>query len=97
MTCFIPQILVVLICLLHSRSVVLSVFQAYRMVVLPVANTWMSWSLLKKMSVTPSWPMIALLGVILLACMILGLQVGGVEKEARCGLPCAARVSLQAP
>lgn len=61
--------------MLPSRNVVLSVFQAYRVVVLPVANTWMSWSLLNKMSVTPSWPMIALLGFVLLACIIMGLQV----------------------
>jgi hypothetical protein len=56
---------------------VLSVFQAYRVVVLPVANTWMSWSLLNKMSVTPSWGVVAVLGLILLACIVMGLQVSG--------------------
>lgn len=49
--------------------------QAYRVVVLPVANTWMSWSLLHKMSITPSGPLIALLGIVLLACIVMGLQV----------------------
>lgn len=49
--------------------------QAYRVVVLPVANTWMSWSLLHKMSITPSGPLIVLLGIVLLACIIMGLQV----------------------
>lgn len=56
-------------------SIVLSVLQAYRVVVLPVANTWMSWSLLNKMSVTPSWGVVAVLGLILLACIVMGLQV----------------------
>jgi hypothetical protein len=60
------------------RSIVLSVFQAYRVVVLPVANTWMSWSLLNKMSVTPSWGVVAVLGLILLACIVMGLQVSPV-------------------
>lgn len=53
----------------------LNVFQLYRVVVLPVANTWMSWSLLNKMEVTPSYGVIALLGVILVAFMIMGVQV----------------------
>jgi hypothetical protein len=54
----------------------MTALQAYRVVVLPVANTWMSWSLLHKMSITPSGPLIALLGIVLLACIIMGLQVG---------------------
>ncbi|KAI7838043.1 hypothetical protein COHA_008127 [Chlorella ohadii] len=33
---------------------VLQVFQMYRLVVLPVANTWMSWSLLNKLGIAPS-------------------------------------------
>lgn len=49
--------------------------QAYRVVVLPVANTWMSWSMLHKMSITPSGPLIVLLGIVLVACIIMGLQV----------------------
>lgn len=28
-------------------------FQAYRLLVLPVANTWMSWSLLSKLGIAP--------------------------------------------
>ncbi|KAF6257539.1 hypothetical protein COO60DRAFT_1523258 [Scenedesmus sp. NREL 46B-D3] len=60
---------------INYGSIVLSVFQAYRVVVLPVANTWMSWSLLNKMSVTPSWGVVAVLGLILLACIAMGLQV----------------------
>jgi hypothetical protein len=54
----------------------MTALQAYRVVVLPVANTWMSWSLLHKMSITPSGPLIVLLGLVLLACIIMGLQVG---------------------
>jgi len=57
------------------RNMVMTFLQAYRVIVLPVANTWMSWSLLHKMSITPSGPVILLLGVVLLACIIMGLQV----------------------
>lgn len=57
------------------RNMVVTFLQAYRVVVLPVANTWMSWSLLHKMSIAPSGPLIALLGIVLLACIVVGLQV----------------------
>jgi hypothetical protein len=53
----------------------MTLLQTYRVVVLPIANTWMSWSLLHKMSITPSGPLIVLLGIVLLACIIMGLQV----------------------
>lgn len=69
--------------------------QAYRVVVLPVANTWMSWSLLHKMSITPSGPLIALLGIVLLACIVMGLQVwAGVRACVRCrGHVCLSRLA----
>lgn len=58
------------------RGMVLAVFQAYRAIVLPVANTWMSWSLLNKMDlVSPGYPLTALLGVALVACLVAGMQV----------------------
>jgi hypothetical protein len=60
---------------INYGSVVLHVFQVYRVVVLPVANTWMSWSLLNKMDVTPSYGVIALLGVLLMTFVVLGVQV----------------------
>jgi len=60
---------------INYGSVVLSIFQCYRVVVLPVANTWMSWSLLHKMEVQPSAGVIALLGAVLVACMVMGAQV----------------------
>lgn len=67
---------VILFSICACRNVVMTALQAYRVVVLPVANTWMSWSLLHKMSITPSGPLIALLGIVLLACILMGLQVG---------------------
>eukprot|EP00878_Enallax_costatus_P017333 GHUV01018204.1.p1 GENE.GHUV01018204.1~~GHUV01018204.1.p1 ORF type:complete len:568 (+),score=175.64 GHUV01018204.1:651-2354(+) len=60
---------------LNYGNLILNIFNAYRAVVLPIANTWMSWSVLNKMSVAPSWPIVALLGVLLVACIIMGLQV----------------------
>lgn len=57
-------------------GMVLTVFQAYRAVVLPVANTWMTWSLLDKVDlVSPGYPLTALLGLATAACLIVGLQV----------------------
>lgn len=53
----------------------LSVFQMYRVVVLPVANTWMSWSLLNKMEVAPGPGVTVLLGLVLLGCILMGTQV----------------------
>ncbi len=60
---------------------VLGVFQIYRVVVLPIANTWMSWSLLHKMELTPSYGLIVLLGLLLVAFVVMGTQVG-------CGATC---------
>jgi hypothetical protein len=60
---------------INYGSIVLHIFQIYRVVVLPVANTWMSWSLLNKMDVTPSYGVIILLGVLLMTFIILGVQV----------------------
>lgn len=54
---------------------VLQVFQLYRLVVLPVANTWMSWSLLNKLGVAPSTLVVAAAGVAVLALIVAGVQV----------------------
>lgn len=59
-----------------GRSFVAHFFQLYRTIVLPVANTWMGWSLLTKMDLTPSYGVLALLGLLLLVFLVLGLQVG---------------------
>lgn len=50
-------------------------FQAYRLLVLPVANTWMSWSLLNKLGVVPGGLALAAIGMLVLACLVLGVQV----------------------
>jgi hypothetical protein len=60
---------------IHTALSVHAPPQVYRVVVLPVANTWMSWSLLNKMDVTPSYGVIVLLGVLLMTFIILGVQV----------------------
>jgi len=55
---------------------VLQVFQMYRLVVLPVANTWMSWSLLNKLGIAPSTLVVAATGLAVLALIVAGVQVG---------------------
>ena len=54
---------------------VLQVFQMYRLVVLPVANTWMSWSLLSKLGIAPAGREVAAIGGVVLLFMLLGLHV----------------------
>jgi hypothetical protein len=55
---------------------VLQVFQMYRLVVLPVANTWMSWSLLHKLGITPGPLVVAATGAAVAALIVAGVQVG---------------------
>lgn len=47
----------------------------YRLVVLPVVDTWMSWSLLRKLAWAPGAGTILLLGVLVTLFIMLGLQV----------------------
>jgi hypothetical protein len=54
---------------------VLQVFQMYRLVVLPVANTWMSWSLLNKLGIAPSTLVVACIGLAVVALIIAGVQM----------------------
>ena len=54
---------------------VLQVFQMYRLVVLPVANTWMSWSLLSKLGIAPSTAVVACTGLAVLVLIVAGVQV----------------------
>ncbi|GMH44980.1 hypothetical protein BSKO_12937 [Bryopsis sp. KO-2023] len=54
---------------------VLYVFQIYRVIVVPVANTWMSWRVLHNMNFQPELHIIVLLGVLLMLCVVLGIQV----------------------
>ena len=49
--------------------------QLYRLVVLPVANTWMSWTLLRKLAWAPGPRTVALLAVVVLLFTAVGLQV----------------------
>lgn len=65
---------------------VLQVFQMYRLIVLPVANTWMSWSLLNKLGIAPSSTVVAATGMAVLVLIVaggVGVQVrwGGVGSE----------------
>ena len=53
----------------------LQVFQAYRLIVLPVANTWMSWSLLHKLGVRPGGALVATLGAGVGGLLALGARV----------------------
>lgn len=54
---------------------VLQIFQMYRVVVLPVANTWMSWSLLNKLGIRPGTMVISALGGVVVLFLVLGVQV----------------------
>eukprot|EP00884_Botryococcus_braunii_P007477 jgi/Botrbrau1/16730/Bobra.0301s0002.2 len=60
---------------LHCGGLVLNIFHMYRVIVLPVANTWMLWSLFNKLEFSPGPWLIGLLGVIILFFLILGTQV----------------------
>ncbi len=60
---------------------VLQVFQMYRLIVLPVANTWMSWSLLNKLGIAPSSTVVAATGMAVLVLIV----AGGVGVQVRCG------------
>eukprot|EP00803_Ostreobium_quekettii_P002073 evm.model.scf_1461EXC.1 EVM.evm.TU.scf_1461EXC.1 scf_1461EXC:11343-17643(-) len=60
---------------IHYGSFVLYVFQIYRVVVVPVANTWMSWRVLCTVPYEPDIYIVLLLGFMLVACVVLGVQV----------------------
>lgn len=51
------------------------IFNLYRVAVLPVANTWMSWSLLHKLQWEPSGALLLGLGLLTAALLTLGLKV----------------------
>ena len=70
----------------------LQAFQAYRLLVLPVANTWMSWSLLNKLGITPGLAVVAAIGCVVLACLVLGVQVGEGGGGWACGLAWRTRM-----
>jgi len=50
-------------------------FSLYRMIVLPIANTWMSWSLLHKLQWDPTPPLLGGLGLIMTLFLFVGLKV----------------------
>ena len=64
---------------------VLQVFQMYRLVVLPVANTWMSWSLLSKLGIAPSTAVVACTGLAVLVLIVAGVQVRARAWGYECG------------
>ncbi|DBA75798.1 hypothetical protein WJX77_002902 [Trebouxia sp. C0004] len=56
-------------------GLVSSMFSLYRMIVLPIANTWMSWSLLHKLQWDPTPPLLGGLGLIMTLFLFVGLKV----------------------
>ncbi|KAF8070963.1 mug157-like protein [Scenedesmus sp. PABB004] len=56
-------------------GVLSTLLAGYRAVVLPLANSLMTWSLLSKSDVKPGWPVVMGLGVALIACVAAGSQV----------------------
>jgi hypothetical protein len=55
---------------------VLNLFQVYRVVVLPLANTWMAGSLLHKMGMRPGRGVVGALGAGAAGCIVVGAKVG---------------------
>lgn len=51
------------------------IFNLHRVVVLPVANTWMSWSLLSRLQWTASASVLACLALLSISLLTLGLKV----------------------
>ncbi len=64
---------------LCRRASALHAVQLYRLVVLPVANTWMSWTLLRKLAWAPGSRTVALLAVLVLLFTAAGLQVRSLQ------------------
>lgn len=60
----------------------------YRLVVLPVANTWMSWSLLHKLGITPGAAVVAGIGALVVVFLVLGVQVRARVRVCVCVCPC---------
>lgn len=54
---------------------VLQVFHVYRLVVLPIANTWMSWSLLNKLGVKPGGTAVVIMGALFMCLFLAGLRM----------------------
>jgi len=63
------------LCFVPFRGLVSSMFSLYRMIVLPIANTWMSWSLLHKLQWDPTPPLLGGLGLIMTLFLFVGLKV----------------------
>lgn len=57
------------------RGVMSSLFNLYRLIVLPIANTWMSWSLLHKLQWDPTPPLLGGLGLLMTLFLFIGLKV----------------------
>lgn len=57
------------------RKHVVAALRTYRLIILPVVDTWMSWSLLRKLTWSPGVGTILLLGVLVVTFIALGVQV----------------------
>ena len=68
---------VTLVNVVWRRAGVARAVQGYRLVVLPVANAWTSWSLLRKLAWAPGGRTIGLLGALVAVFLALGVQVRG--------------------
>lgn len=66
------------ICFDHSGTqgaFILGICQIYRVIVIPVANTWMSWRVFHHLELKPDLQYFILLAIGLLVCILLGSQV----------------------
>jgi hypothetical protein len=57
------------------NGIVLCIFQVYRVVLLPFANTWMLWSLIIKLQLTVSDGLWLTQAILLISCFFLSLRV----------------------
>ena len=60
---------------LWCRGFVKVAFNLYKVVVLPVANTWMSWNLLHRLQWTASAPVLVSLALLSIFLLTLGMKV----------------------
>ena len=57
--------------------------QLYRLVVVPLANTWMSWRVLHNLDSQPDFSYVFFLAVLLVVCIVVGSQVGSMKDPCQ--------------
>lgn len=79
----------------RAGGVLVGLQTAYRAVVLPAANSWMCWSLLRRAGVPTSWPVYGALVGLLLAFLVAGLQARYLHAPLHLAAVLVAAISSQ--